>query len=332
MSMGSLCVLQAKDEVKMRKSGYSLAKTLYAPSKTIVLRGDLGAGKTTFVQGFADGLGITERVTSPTYALEQRYGESVLSHIDLYRLSTVQANEFMRTLDPFSGIRIIEWSDRSSEIEADIAIDITEERDGRNIMITFYDIPTPTESEIEGWMEDVSLPQHIRRHVRKVADISGTVANSLMVQGRAVRKTELRAAALSHDLLRFVDFTSMTGDELYSPTPKETDMWIHCKKTYGTPHEKAAEKFLVEHGYSEIGRIVRTHRGHGVDSVPETIEQYALSYADKRAIIDTAVTLDERFDDFVMRYGGGTESEAARAWRTEMKRIESFLFSEGVPF
>ncbi len=326
------CTLQAGNDEQMRKIGTSLAQTVYRTPGTIVLRGELGAGKTTFVQGFAKGLGINDGVTSPTYALEQRYGDDVLSHIDLYRLSSVQAAEFMRTLDPFAGIRMIEWSDRTQGIETDIEVEISEAKEGRRILITFSDIALPSDAEIETWMEEVMLPEHIQRHVRKVADICDTVADHLLAQGRPVRKKALRAAALTHDLLRFVDFKSLTGDDVFTPSAKQTKIWAKNKETYDTPHEAAAEKFLVEHGFTDIGRIVRTHRGHGTNSMPETIEQYALAYADKRAVIDKPVTLDQRFDDFIVRYGKGKESDTAKEWRTEMKRIETFLFPDGAPF
>jgi tRNA threonylcarbamoyladenosine biosynthesis protein TsaE len=59
------------------------------PGDTIVLTGDLGAGKTTFVQGLASGLGITERVQSPTFVLVRRYEAPLpLVHVDLYRVET----------------------------------------------------------------------------------------------------------------------------------------------------------------------------------------------------------------------------------------------------
>lgn len=323
--------IQARNEELMRKTGHSLTDTIYRRPGTVVLRGELGAGKTTFVQGLAAGLGIGERITSPTYALEQRYGGETLSHIDLYRLTPVQAAEFLRTLDPFPGLRVIEWSDRTS-VEPDIEIDIAETKEGRSIAATFRDVAVPTDSDVESWMELVMLPGHIRKHVRKVADIANRVAEALESQGRIVRKKALRAAALSHDLLRFVDFVSMTGDEVYSPAPHETETWKRMKEAYGTPHEAAAQKFLTEHGYPDIGRIVLTHRGYGQNQTPETIEQLILAYSDKRAIIDNIVTLDERFDDFMVRYGKGKESADARAWRAEMKRIEALLFPDGAPF
>ncbi|MBP7114500.1 MAG: tRNA (adenosine(37)-N6)-threonylcarbamoyltransferase complex ATPase subunit type 1 TsaE, partial [Candidatus Peribacteraceae bacterium] len=207
--------VQARNEELMRKTGISLAATIYRRPATIVLRGELGAGKTTFVQGLAAGLGITERITSPTYALEQRYGGETLSHIDLYRLTPVQATEFFRTLDPFPGLRVIEWSDRTA-IEPDIEIDIAETGEGRSIAVSFRDIAVPMDSEVDAWMELVTLPEHIRKHVRKVAEVAEKVADAVELQGRIVRKKALRAAALSHDLLRFVDFASMTGDDVYS--------------------------------------------------------------------------------------------------------------------
>jgi tRNA threonylcarbamoyladenosine biosynthesis protein TsaE len=92
----------------------SLAPIL-VPGDMIVLSGDLGAGKTTFVQGLAVGLGIAERVTSPTFVLMKEYlgGRYPLMHLDIYRLNTIQDvidlgyDEF---LDP-SYVVAMEWGD-----------------------------------------------------------------------------------------------------------------------------------------------------------------------------------------------------------------------------
>lgn len=86
------------------------------PGDVIVLAGDLGAGKTTFVQGLAAGLGIVEKVTSPTFILMKEYlgGRFPLMHMDIYRLTRVQDvidlgyDEF---LDP-SYVVAVEWGDR----------------------------------------------------------------------------------------------------------------------------------------------------------------------------------------------------------------------------
>lgn len=86
------------------------------PGDILALSGDLGAGKTTFVQGMGAGLGVPERVTSPTFILMKEYlgGRYPLLHIDVYRLRRVQEvidlgyDEF---LDP-SHVIAVEWGDR----------------------------------------------------------------------------------------------------------------------------------------------------------------------------------------------------------------------------
>lgn len=69
-----------------RKLGEALG-SLLEPGHVVLLSGDLGAGKTTFSQGVAKGLGVAQDVTSPTYTLVAEYdGRIPLVHIDLYRL------------------------------------------------------------------------------------------------------------------------------------------------------------------------------------------------------------------------------------------------------
>jgi tRNA threonylcarbamoyladenosine biosynthesis protein TsaE len=85
----------------------------------IALQGDLGAGKTNFVQGLAHGLGITEDVNSPTFILANEYlsGRLPLYHIDAYRLeNAAEARGF--GLDDYlngEGVTVIEWAERVRE-------------------------------------------------------------------------------------------------------------------------------------------------------------------------------------------------------------------------
>ena len=88
------------------------------PKSIILLQGPIGAGKTSFVQGIADGLCIEEDITSPTFALSHHYnsGTIPLIHMDLYRIENIlMAKEFFISEEEEAiqnkAIMIIEWSE-----------------------------------------------------------------------------------------------------------------------------------------------------------------------------------------------------------------------------
>ena len=88
------------------------------PQSVVLLHGPIGAGKTSFVQGVARGLSISEYITSPTFTLSHHYnsGKIPLIHMDLYRLENiVSAREFFINEEEEAtqnkAIMIIEWPD-----------------------------------------------------------------------------------------------------------------------------------------------------------------------------------------------------------------------------
>jgi tRNA threonylcarbamoyladenosine biosynthesis protein TsaE len=106
----------------MRALGERLAKELQA-GDTLLVNGDLGAGKTTLAQGIAYGLGITEAVTSPTFTLVAEHlipshdnGIGKLYHLDLYRLDDpgdLESIGYDDYLSPADGVSLIEWPERA---------------------------------------------------------------------------------------------------------------------------------------------------------------------------------------------------------------------------
>ena len=105
--------IQTRAPDETRKVGAALAELL-VPGDVVSLTGDLGAGKTTFVQGAARALGVGEPVNSPTFVLVREYrGDVPVYHLDVYRLNRIQEVldlGFEDYLDP-SGVVFIEWGD-----------------------------------------------------------------------------------------------------------------------------------------------------------------------------------------------------------------------------
>jgi tRNA threonylcarbamoyladenosine biosynthesis protein TsaE len=111
---------------------------LLAPPKLVLLRGDLGAGKTTLVKGIAAGFGAAEEedVTSPTFTLvhEYRGPRANLYHIDLYRVDTLRELETLG-LDDLRGegsVLLIEWGEKFPRLLRERDVEISLSRDGEN--------------------------------------------------------------------------------------------------------------------------------------------------------------------------------------------------------
>ncbi len=105
--------LRTRTPAETEAAGAALAATL-RPGDVVLLRGDLGAGKTTFVRGAARALGVTDPVTSPTFSIGHRYvgaGGLVVSHLDLYRVADPETEDPGLLADYLGDGRIafVEW-------------------------------------------------------------------------------------------------------------------------------------------------------------------------------------------------------------------------------
>lgn len=94
----------------------------------LVLTGDLGAGKTQLTKGIAEGMGVREDVTSPTFTIEMVYegAEMTLYHFDLYRLDDAAQLEDTGIFDVLGadGVCAIEWGEQFSEELGDARVDV----------------------------------------------------------------------------------------------------------------------------------------------------------------------------------------------------------------
>lgn len=127
---------------RTRTLGLYLGRSL--PVCVLLLEGDLGAGKTTLIQGLGEGLGITDAIVSPTFTLINEYpeGRIPLYHFDLYRLESaevvgLQPEIYWEGMEVDPGIVAIEWSERLPYKPPNyLHIRLTHEGESRQIELT----------------------------------------------------------------------------------------------------------------------------------------------------------------------------------------------------
>ena len=113
------------------------------PNMIICLNGELGSGKTMFTKGIANGLGIQDTITSPTFTIIKEYldGEMPLYHMDVYRLDGDTSEVGIEDYYNKGGIVIIEWANTIKDILPEERLDIKFKISGENsrtLIITPY--------------------------------------------------------------------------------------------------------------------------------------------------------------------------------------------------
>ena len=142
-------VVETRSEAETLDLARTLAPRL-APGSVLLLCGDLGAGKTAFVRGLAEGLGVPDdQVSSPTFTLVQSYqGRLPLLHADLYRITTAEVEDLGLDEVGQGGVLAIEWAEKLSRpVPGAISIlleDLGDDR--RRVTIDGLPIESPPEA------------------------------------------------------------------------------------------------------------------------------------------------------------------------------------------
>ena len=110
-------IVETSDSHQTEALGAELAAAL-SEGDIVLVKGELGAGKTTFVRGAARALGVSDPVTSPTFSIGHRYrgADVTVSHLDLYRLAALHEEE-PELLEDYLGpgrIAFVEWPEQTS--------------------------------------------------------------------------------------------------------------------------------------------------------------------------------------------------------------------------
>jgi tRNA threonylcarbamoyladenosine biosynthesis protein TsaE len=139
---GKIEHILSKSPEETERAGRKIGRSLQVPG-VVLLRGSLGAGKTTLTRGIAQGLGLDDPslVNSPSFTLVNIYhGECPIYHVDLYRLegerdlSTIGLDDFIG----WEGVTIVEWSERlMNRFAGATVVEIEDAGDDRRILHVF---------------------------------------------------------------------------------------------------------------------------------------------------------------------------------------------------
>ena len=134
-------IMDVESEQEMIKMGRDFAGKIKKPM-VIELVGDVGAGKTTFVRGLAEGLGVKEAVTSPSFTISKSYAlpdGGRLVHYDFYRLPEVgiMADDLAENMNDGRNVVVIEWGESVAELlsEEHKRVEIKYTEEGRKVII-----------------------------------------------------------------------------------------------------------------------------------------------------------------------------------------------------
>ena len=322
-----------KSLVDTIKLGFKLGETL-RNGDTVLLFGNLGAGKTHFTKGIAEAMNVDQLIKSPTFAYVHTYpikgGE--LYHYDLYRVSVgedLTSIGYEETLDDPTIINVVEWADRLRDNLPTryIRVDFEIEGDFRSISIEWVYPERLTEDRVEDYYEEWVTPMHVREHCKQVANVAKQLATAHMAKFEIIDLGLLTVSCLLHDMCRVCDFKELDRNRFEEEvTDEKWKKWLELRKQYkGLHHGDIAAHELFERGYVDTAEAIRLHKSVNIiddfDSF-DSLEKMITYYADKRVKHTEIVDLTERFRDGRERYSQYNPPEQEAKFLEVEKRVK----------
>lgn len=170
-------------------------------------------------------------------------------------------------------------------------------------------MPIPSRSECVTLMKKVSMPLHIQRHSVMVAKLSVALGNALNHNSTHLNLHLLEAGALLHDIAKAEGLAT------------------------GERHDELGARMLFNMGYGQLASIVKEHVCLDAETVSGPVtESLIVNYADKRVMHERVVSLEDRFDDLMIRYGKTEEHRIYFRQRLELYlALEARIFDH-LPF
>ena len=282
----------------------------------VLLFGDLGAGKTHFTKGIAEGLKVKTLVKSPTFVYVNPYplkGGQTLYHYDLYRMekdADLSSLGYEETLHVPNAINVVEWADRlGGHLPSRyIRVDILAEGNTRSIAIDFA-YPTRLRAEaVESYWEEWATPLHVRAHCKQVANVGRQIAEAYLEKLQIADLNLVHTSCLLHDMARVCDFRVLDRSKFAEEvTDAKWKKWLELRSRYSERHHgDIAHEALTARGFTETAEAIRLHKTVNLpDEFPsyDSLEKMIVYYADKRVKHTEIVSLKERFRDGRERYG-----------------------------
>ncbi len=285
-------------------------------ARCIFLKGEMGAGKTTFVRGLAKGMGIIEPISSPTYALVAEYplreNEKLrhFYHIDLYRseaASALSAPQIREILEDQSALVAIEWSERllqemlpAARIEIKI---IATEEENRTFEIEFCDTGVTREEDIKNLYEEFAVPAHVQKHIFAVTKVADHFAAQLAKNNVPLNAELVHTGAMLHDFVRVCNFKNFDARCFFEIlTPHKLGIWKKLAANFNDKHHAdVGADILEKKGFIATADLVRNH--NTASALKQlTLEEKCVLLADRHVLHDTVVSLDERMQDGKTRH------------------------------